>query len=480
MAQYIETSHVNRNNYVGATGGDPAATVQTLRRVPAHFHFSIKYTGADGTLALAGMGAAVGLSVLGLGSPAYEPDGVLYVEWHPGTNAGTVKEKYYYRDSFFGAPILLREIDNVDPGYGNADVGAGSPDAGRPGPQYALVMTGAEYEIYRGLVPGAGQIKIASAPMPRDLDLAQDPLRLAMSAITNIVVRNVQFGGAINPTAHYTLEMQEADFGEEQDRLFLRFRQLSRYYPSIEHGLPLDVVAPPIPYPATLPGLVFGGRSASLVLNDNDAVSAVEDESGNSNDASQGTSGSRPVFKANVYDSKPAIRFDGANDFLTTASAIGGGGNPTLSFFVVVKPDDTTTQHCALGFGDSTNTVAAFALFFGFRGNGVPSIEFAGNKAAIFQSYTAGLQWLVVTKTPGAINTTTRLWRNGVEQAIQGGSAADVPGLTNTALTLGRFANNNGYYFDGDLVEAWVCVGHAITADERANLADYVAAQYGI
>lgn len=50
--------------------------------------------------------------------------------------------------------------------------------------------------------------------------------------------------------------------------------------------------------------------------SDNTAVSSWADISGNSNNASQATSASQPVFRTSILGGNGVVRFDGSNDFL--------------------------------------------------------------------------------------------------------------------------------------------------------------------
>ena len=67
-------------------------------------------------------------------------------------------------------------------------------------------------------------------------------------------------------------------------------------------------------------GLFDATSGGSAVTADAAAVARWEDQSGNARHATQGTLNNRPVLKTSVQNSKNGIRFDGSNDFMTTAS----------------------------------------------------------------------------------------------------------------------------------------------------------------
>src|SRR5262245_49637476 len=60
---------------------------------------------------------------------------------------------------------------------------------------------------------------------------------------------------------------------------------------------------------------------AIVGINDGDAVATWEDSSSVNNDATQGTAANRPVYKVNIINGKPVVRFDATNDGMVTANA---------------------------------------------------------------------------------------------------------------------------------------------------------------
>ena len=81
-------------------------------------------------------------------------------------------------------------------------------------------------------------------------------------------------------------------------------------------------------------GLFDATSGGSAVTTDGSAVARWEDQSGNGRNATQGTSNNRPILKTSVQNSKNGIRFDGSNDFMTTASF---AHSVPLTIFLVCK-----------------------------------------------------------------------------------------------------------------------------------------------
>jgi hypothetical protein len=87
----------------------------------------------------------------------------------------------------------------------------------------------------------------------------------------------------------------------------------------------------------------------SLSLNDGDAVTTWTDQSGNGRNATQATGGSKPLYKVNIFGSKPALLFDGANDVLDFS--VTADISAAFTAFVVLQP---STGAGAYNFGPLT------------------------------------------------------------------------------------------------------------------------------
>lgn len=84
--------------------------------------------------------------------------------------------------------------------------------------------------------------------------------------------------------------------------------------------------------PADIAGLALWLDASQIVgLSDGDPVATWADESGNSNDATQGTSGRRPTYQTGEINGLPVVRFDGADDRLVVSLA---NAQPYTVFFV--------------------------------------------------------------------------------------------------------------------------------------------------
>lgn len=95
-------------------------------------------------------------------------------------------------------------------------------------------------------------------------------------------------------------------------------------------------------------------KADSLALSDGTAVGSVADTANGVN-WTQATGGKQPLFKTNIFGSKPSLRFDGTDDQLVnTAGAASNRGTVIL----LLKPTTTITTasalQCLLGWAVGT------------------------------------------------------------------------------------------------------------------------------
>ncbi len=87
--------------------------------------------------------------------------------------------------------------------------------------------------------------------------------------------------------------------------------------------------------------------ASQLNLNNNDPVSSWSDVSGNSNHATQAISGQQPLYQSSGINGKPALRFDGVNDYLELTNHI---NLSTQSFFMVFENKGTASYAAQISY----------------------------------------------------------------------------------------------------------------------------------
>jgi hypothetical protein len=198
-------------------------------------------------------------------------------------------------------------------------------------------------------------------------------------------------------------------------------------------------------------------------LSDGNAVSTWSDASGNGNDATQ-SSTARPIYKTNILNGRPSVRFDGTNDEMLLTSSLPSG---TSTIFCVMRKRTTGVLLGAL----SNNSIRSAGLlsyrnatFYCFGGSGNSNIYYfnGGNAEA-----TTASVWCQVDNGSGIT-----LFENGSSISL-------------TNFTFGAFGSYTvvGGYFgefgDGDIMEI-IYYDTALGTTDRQSVEDYLATKYGL
>jgi hypothetical protein len=224
--------------------------------------------------------------------------------------------------------------------------------------------------------------------------------------------------------------------------------------------------------PASIADLAGWYRADALALANNAPVASWADGSGTGNLLSQGTGVSQPLFKTNIVNGKPVVRFDGANDWLEYAGAPGGFGAQTgQTIFLVAQYAVDTDLLTAVTTNPGFN---ALQVFFG---GGNP--RFQGSMGAAIATVTGAIKavgvWHSTVLRFDDITDGLECFTNGVFQTnnFEAGAFA-----TNT-ITLGRRSAVAGLYFAGDIAEVGI-YSRSLTSPELTRLHAYLAGKYNL
>lgn len=214
-----------------------------------------------------------------------------------------------------------------------------------------------------------------------------------------------------------------------------------------------------------------------------DGVSTWTDRSGNSNNATQATSGYRPTLQAAVFGDLPALRFDGADDFLATPSLTLSGGDE-LTVALVFKPrtspasqqliaqvtTDTTANNAWRLYRGGGETYVSRVLWYEASQSGSTANGYWG-VAAPYQLTTV----LIRVDRSNSVSTEIELYINGVLSTNNYGALNLSGNWANGALYLGGLpsANMAGRYAGMDLAEV-IYYSRRVTNTERDGLLEYL------
>lgn len=198
-------------------------------------------------------------------------------------------------------------------------------------------------------------------------------------------------------------------------------------------------------------------------LNDDDPVSTWEDSSGNGNDVTE-AGANRPLYKVNIVNGLPVVRFDGSNDRLNNAS-----------FSIPAQP---CTFYCVMAHR-STSIVANEGYVVGDPSS-VPFL-FALNGASDTYAIYSG----AILDTGTVLDTSFHVFGgvfNGAssEARLDGTSTGGNAGSTNGGT--GLFLGSNGVpaqFSDSDIAEVAI-YGKLLNATELDTLETYFSEKYNI
>ena len=200
-----------------------------------------------------------------------------------------------------------------------------------------------------------------------------------------------------------------------------------------------------------------------------------KDLSGNNNN---GTLTNGPTFSG---ANSGCIVFDGVDDSVeNTSPNLGITGNASVTLSCWFYFTGGSSFYALLSYGDGPSALDTFALTTD-TGYSVSFSFNGGNYAVSNQNVITTNAWynLVGTKTPGAINTTTKLYLNGSEISIVFATAG-TPNVVSRVIRVGRWINDSyGYYFQGRVSNCLI-YNRALSATEILNNYNAVKSRFGL
>ena len=195
------------------------------------------------------------------------------------------------------------------------------------------------------------------------------------------------------------------------------------------------------------------------------AVRTWLDQSGNSNDLVQGTSGFRPLLNSTAINSMPAVSFDGSDDQFSFEL---GSTSAPLSIFTTVSFSGSNDETLlAIGNANEDNTL---------------SIGRENDTRYYSYSFSAKNYGPNIAASPVILNPDHKitspyhnLLLNGSPQALTDYTSAIT---TDGSMIIGS-SKDNDRYFSGDLAEV-IIYDKSLNSAENIIVNNYLAAKYGI
>jgi hypothetical protein len=237
-----------------------------------------------------------------------------------------------------------------------------------------------------------------------------------------------------------------------------------------------------VPLPKTIPGLqlwldattgLYDATSGgNTVTTDGASIARWEDQSGNGYHVRQTTANNQPVLKTNQQNGLNIVRFDGSNDFLSSANnfSVTGGSNRTV--FIVFNRDTSQNKSIVSWGVNSAGQAVLFTQEFFLRfnstikgytnqgANGAWSLWAtvgAGSTLGDYHAYFNG----------GGITTPTSTTNNS--NALNTGSSPIYIAKTSYGAD----------YADGDMAEVLI-YNSALSNADREAVRDYLNAKWAV
>jgi len=230
------------------------------------------------------------------------------------------------------------------------------------------------------------------------------------------------------------------------------------------------------PSPSTISNCILWlDASAITGKNDGDAISSWTDSSGSSNTATQSTGAKQPLYKTNIQNGRPSVRFDGLTQILLTPvlSAL-----PAYTLFCVYKVISTPTNGSVISKNGGAGNVS-FRLVY----PGSTSFTFADSNDGTTNSFSkslvvtncVGLSHLVVAGNSGSA-TNAFHHSDNVDNYYPGISLASF--TTTLGVGIG-VAPNNSNYLNMDCFEILI-YSRYLTPYEWLNIKQYLKYKWNI
>jgi hypothetical protein len=186
--------------------------------------------------------------------------------------------------------------------------------------------------------------------------------------------------------------------------------------------------------------------------------------------------GAFPIY--NTKDVGGSLTFNGSNQFVSnTLPNLGISGNAaiTLSCWFYTSASSFATL---LSYGGGAAAGDTFSLIV--DANGVISVHFNGGNGTLSSSNVfLPNTWnnFTATKTPGAANTTTKLYLNGIELTISS-STTITPNFIPNVLNVGRWVDATyGFFYPGRISQVSI-YNRALSAAEVAQNYNALKSRY--
>lgn len=225
--------------------------------------------------------------------------------------------------------------------------------------------------------------------------------------------------------------------------------------------------------PDDLAGLILWLKADALGLSDNDPVASWTDSSGEGNNAVQASGSAQPLFKTNVLNSLPVIRFDGSDDSLAVPGL--AYGVFTIFYVYIASVGGIVAEHSvnASANNGDYHYQPGFAHFACMGAGGFS----AHNISA--PSLATGT-WRYISRTMDGTDAGHLEWVNGIASTRSDIIDSSNPG-TGTATADYFIGGRAGasLFTTGDIAEI-IVYDNVLSDANRQGIQNFLAAKYAL
>lgn len=209
---------------------------------------------------------------------------------------------------------------------------------------------------------------------------------------------------------------------------------------------------------------------------DGASVSTWADISGNARDLAQATGTNQPTYRSSVssLNGRPAVEFDGVNDYMRTATW--SGLSQPVSYVVVMRTGASVGSPTASFFiADKATNTNAMAFYWNVTSG--PTIKWS--------TYAGTAEGLAAVGPAASTNYALRAKLNGSSSTMTAnGSSVTLTGNVGTGtsdgLTLGASRSTGGYIPNSHIAFVGVYAGDVTADGNWSSFASWISTHYGL
>lgn len=220
--------------------------------------------------------------------------------------------------------------------------------------------------------------------------------------------------------------------------------------------------------------LWLDAADSGTIIQSGGSVSQWNDKSGNNLNVSQATAANRPTVTAAALNGSNVLSFNGSH-FLESTGNFPIIGDPAFSVFCVYLKS-AATGGSITGWGNASLALRAAGFY---DAGTIAAWAFAGNNSFPTTAVAAGA-WVIAnySKSAGAISTTSKAYRNGVDVKT-GTPSSNTPNIASDLLRVGQWSSIGTDRLIGSMAEL-IITSLDSSDNDRQLMEGYLAWKWGL